>query len=337
MNIKDILFELSSADSLGSVTEARDKAFSLLSEFAECEKCDNLSVIGRIKGKSDYTLMLDAHIDEIGFVVTDIDDKGFLTLQKCGGFDLRSLPAKTVTVHAKEKLRAVFASTPPHLSSGEKEYTDITEIKLDSLLGARAKEIVSVGDFVSFNESPRELLGSRVTGKAFDDRAGVACLIELARRLKGKDLPINVCFLLSDMEELGLRGAKTASFKVNPDEAIAIDVSFGDGIGISSEECGRLGKGAMIGFSPVLDKRISKSLTEIAVQKEIPYQTEVMGGKTGTNGDIISLTREGVRTGLLSIPLRNMHSCVEVLDIDDLVSVCDILEQYILKGGDRNA
>ena len=280
--------------------------------------------------------MLDAHIDEISFTVTNVDDDGFVTVAKCGGFDLRLLPARPVTIHGKQEIPAVFCSTPPHLSSGSAEYTDISSLKIDTLLGEKAKEQISLGDTVTFRTKPVNLLGNRVTGKSLDNRAGVVCLIELARRLADRKLPFNIAFVLSDQEELGCRGCRTATFDIDPDEAIVIDVSFGDGPDISPDDCGKLSNGAMIGLSPVLDNNISRKLISTAKEKNIPYQTEVMGRSTGTNSDFISVSRRGVPTGLISIPLRNMHTDIEVVDIDDILSVCDILENYILSGGVGN-
>lgn len=331
MDIKNTLFKLSEAYGIGNLTEAADIACDVLSKYVECEK-NGLTVIGAIKGKSDYTLMLDAHIDEIGFVVTYIDDEGFLTVKNCGGIDLRALPARPVCIHGKQKLTGVFCSVPPHLG-GSTEYNDITSLKIDTLLGEKAKEIISVGDFVTFSQAPAELSGSCVTGKSLDNRAGVVCLLELARRLSGKELPFNVVFALTDMEELGTRGAKTAAFGISPNESIVIDVSFADGPDISPKDCGKLSGGAMIGLSPILDKEISKKMISVAKENDIPYQTEVMVGRTGTNGDVISVSKSGVKTGLVSIPLRNMHTDVEIVDTKDIESVCRLLEQYILKGG----
>lgn len=336
MDIKGTLFSLSDADAIGNIRDASDLAFNMLSEYIPCEKDKNLTVIGFLKGESDYTLMVDAHIDQIGMIVTDVDDNGFLTVAKSGGIDIRTLPSRRVTVHGKEKITAVFCSTPPHLSSGEIKYSDISAIKLDTALGKKAKDIISVGDFVTFCENPKELSGTRVTGRSFDNRASVACVIEVAKRLKDKNLPFNVAFVLSDSEELGLRGTRPATFKVNPQEAIVLDVSFGDGIGISDNDCGKLGKGGMIGVSPSLDRKITNKLINIAKEKEIPYQTEAMGRSTGTNADMVSVSREGVRTCTLSIPLRNMHSEVEILDLKDLDFVCDLLCEYILSGGVMN-
>lgn len=334
-NIKNLLLELSQRVSVGSITDAADYAKGVLSEFCECEQKGN-TVIGKMCGRSDYTLLLDAHIDEVAMIVTNIDENGFLTVAKCGGLDIRALPSRPVTVHGKEKITAVFCATPPHLTSKEQEFKDISEIKLDSMLGKKAKEIISVGDYVTYSTAPVTLKNNRVSGKSLDNRAGVACLLEVARRLSGKELPFNVVFLLSDSEELGLRGARTAAFKVDPDESVVIDVSFGDGPDISPDECGKLGEGAMVGIAPSLDSGVYKKLLSLAKENNIKYQTEVMSDTTGTNADVVSVTRCGVRTGLFSIPLRNMHTETEVVDIADMVSVCDILEEYILSGGVNN-
>lgn len=336
MDIKEMLFSLSSADAVGNVREAADLGYDMLNKYAKAQKTDNLTVIGFLKGASDYTLMLDAHIDQIAMIVTDIDDNGFLTVAKSGGIDIRTLPSRRVTVHGKEKITAVFCSTPPHLADGEVKYTDISKIKLDTALGKKAKEVISVGDYVTFAAEPASLSGSRVTGRSFDDRAAVTCVIEVARRLSGKNLPVNVAFVLSDGEELGLRGTRTATFRVNPDEAIVLDVSFGDGIGIDDTDCGKLGNGGMIGISPALDRKISNKLVCLAKSKNIPFQIEAMGDKSGTNADMIAVSRSGVRTCTLSIPLRNMHTDTEALDIKDLESVCDLLCEYILAGGVMN-
>ena len=331
MNIKETLFDLSNAVSLGNITEASSVAFKILSKYTSATQ-NGINVIGTIAGDSDYTLMLEAHIDEVGFIVTDVDNSGFLTVKNCGGIDLRMLPARTVTIHGKENVVGVFCATPPHLG-GPKEYDDISTLKVDTLLGEKAKDVISIGDFVTFNTKAMSLQNDRITGKSLDNRAGVVCLLELAKRLSGKKLPYNIVFALTDAEELGNRGAITSAFSVSPDEAIVLDVSFADAPDVSSDDCGKLGGGAMIGMSPVLDKSMSKKLVALAKENNLPYQTEVMGSRTGTNGDVISVSKSGVKTALVSIPLRNMHTDVEIIDINDVINVCDLLENYILKGG----
>ena len=331
MDIKEILFKLSDAVSIGNITEASKIAAQELSKYAKTSQ-NGINVTGKMEGSTDYTLMLEAHIDEVGFVVTDVDDSGFVTVKNCGGIDLRMLPSRTVRIHGKEDVVGVFCATPPHLG-GPKEYDDISALKIDTLLGEKAKEIISVCDFVTFIQKAATLQGDRITGKSLDNRAGVACLLELASRLYGKTLPFNVVFAFTDAEELGCRGAKTAAFSISPDEAIVLDVSFADAPDVPSNDCGKLSGGAMVGMSPILDKAISKKLVSVAKENNMPYQTEVMGGRTGTNGDVISISKSGVKTGLVSIPLRNMHTDVEIIDIKDIENVCDLLLKYILKGG----
>ncbi len=270
--IKDLLFELSRKDAVGSLTEAADFAFCELSKYTEAQKLSGLSCVGFLKGEKDYTLMLDAHIDQIARVVTDVTDDGFLTVSKAGGIDLRALPSRRVVIYGKERVEGVFCSIPPHLAKGEMEFEDISNLKIDTMLGSKAKELISLGDIVTFKGEALELANGRVSGKSFDDRAGVACLIDVARRIENEKLPFNVAFVLSDAEELGLRGSKTATFKVDPNEAIAVDVSFGDGIGISEDECGKLGAGGMIGISPSLDSAVSNKLIATAKENNIPYQ-----------------------------------------------------------------
>lgn len=337
MEIKNLLFMLSELDGIGSVTEVNDKVYDILSLYTDARKTDDSNIIGFLKGKADYTVMLDAHIDQVGFVVTNIDDNGFLTVSSVGGIDLRALPSRAVTVHGKQKITAVFCSTPPHLANGNTDYDDINKIKLDTALGEKAKDIVSVGDFVTFKGKCLELENGLVCGRSFDDRAGVACLLEVARRLKTKELPVNVAFAFTTGEELGLRGTRTASFLINPQEAIAVDVTFGDGPDIAKEEACALGDGGMIGISPGLDKNVSQKLIKLAKENNISYGLEVMPEKTGTNADMIAISREGVKTATLSIPLRNMHTEVETLNSNDLYAVCDLLEKYILAGGVLNA
>lgn len=333
MSIEKTLISLANATGIGNIKEATDIAEAELSQHTEITHTNNLGIIGTIKGDSDYTLMLEAHIDQIGFIVTDIDENGFLTVATLGGIDLRALPSRQVDIHGKETIRGVFCATPPHLAEGEVKYDNISDFKIDTCLGKKAKQIISIGDYVTFATKAQSLQNDCLCGKSFDDRAGVAVLLKLAERFSNKKPPVNLVLCLSDMEELGVRGAKTSAFAVTPDEAIAIDVSFGDGPEINPLDCGKMGNGAMIGISPVLSREISNKLIHLANEKNIPYQTEVMGKSTGTDADVISVTKSGVKTGLLSIPLRNMHTDCEIISLSDIKSVCDLLEVYVKGGG----
>ena len=332
-DMKNLLFSLCTSHCIGSINDAAIVAEKELSKYCTVKRKNN-TVIGEIGSKSQYKIMLDAHIDEVGFIVTDIDEKGFLTLSNVGGIDLRTLPSRTVIIHGKEKIKGVFCSTPPHLCSSDMSFDDINDFKVDSLLGERAKDLICLGDYVTFDTQAQSLLGDRITAKSIDDRAGVLCLLELARRLHTKKLPISVCFCISDMEELGTRGAKTAAFEIEPDEAIVFDVSFATAPDVSPDKAGILSSGAMLGVSPILDKGMGKKLADIAKQQDIPYQQEIMSSRTGTNADVISVSKCGVKTALISIPIRNMHTDVEVVDINDIKSACDIVEKYILSKGE---
>lgn len=333
MDIKELIISLSDAVGIGNIDSATKLARQELSKYAEVKDFGQIGLVATINKGKDKTIMLEAHIDEVGFIVTSVFPDGFLKVTKVGGNDHRFLPATSVTVHGKTDIPAVFASTPPHLAKLKSGVKDTTDILLDTGLDEKAPECISVGDFVTYDKKCMTLAGGRRSGKSLDDRAGVACLIETASRVYNKELPCNLIICLSEAEELGTRGAKTAAFANFADEAIAIDVSFADAPDVPATKCGKLGKGAMIGISPVLNKKVTDKLLKVAKENNIPYSAEVMGGATGTDADVISVTREGIPSGLISIPLRNMHTPVEVIDIKDIVGVCDILEAYILSGG----
>lgn len=329
----NLLKQLSDAVGIGHLRAATDIARSELQKYTEVKDFGSIGLIATANKGKDKTVMLEAHIDEVGFIVTHVFDDGFLKVSNIGGNDGRILPAAPVTVHGKTDIPAVFASTPPHLSGEASEVKTADEALLDTGLGAKAKELVLPGDLVTYESRCQELIGGRISGKSLDDRSAVFCLIELAKRLSDKDVPVNVIFCLSEQEELGTRGARTASFATDCDEAIAIDVSFGDAPDLPSAKCGKLGEGAMIGISPVLNKKITDKMISVAKANGISHQFEVMGGTTGTDADVISISKEGIPCGLISIPLRNMHTPCEVVDIKDIGSVCDILEAYITDGG----
>ncbi len=332
MNTKDLIIKLSESVCIGNITETLTAVDKMLTTGDKTYHTgNNLSVF--FKGEREHTLLIDAHIDEIGFTVTEIDERGFLKVACAGGFDLRALPSHTVTVHGKEDITAVFTSTPPHLSKEDAEFDDIAKLSLDTGLGAKAKDLISVGDFVTYKQEAKALLGDRVCGKSLDNRAGCAVLLLLAERLKNEKLPINVSLLFSNQEELGCRGAKTAAFALDADEAISIDVSFASFPGIAAHQCGKLGTGPMVGYSPILSRSVYDKLCAIAEKEKIPYQREVMGGTTSTNADMLSINRDGLSTGLVSVPLRYMHSDCEVIDTKDIENTAELLYKYIMAGG----
>ncbi len=298
------------------------------------------SVVGYInKDKTDLPLMLlDAHIDEIGMMVTYIDDNGFIKVSNCGGMDRRILSAQEVTVHGKQDILGVIGSKPPHLEKADeaKKVSPIEELFIDiGMSKEKAESIVSLGDRVTINSEYRELLNGRIAVKSLDDRSGVVSILQALLYLKGKDLPYRIAVLFSVQEEVGAAGARVSSYSIDPDVAIAVDVSFAYTSDAIEHKCGKMGKGAMIGYSPILNKGMSDKLVKLAKDKGISHQVEVMSGRTSTNADQISINRGGVKTALLSIPIRYMHTPIECVLPEDIDSVAKLISEYILAGGDR--
>ncbi len=323
----------------GDETDAAAAAKEELAKYMPCETDCMGNVVGST-GVDGETVLLDAHLDQIGLIVTAIDDTGFLKISACGGADALVLAAAEVTVHGKEKLPGVIVSTPPHLNhNDEKKALKITELAVDlGLTKAQAEEKVSVGDRITLNTPLKKMLNQRVCGASLDDRCGVAAILHCLDLL-GEDvkrLPLRVVF--SANEETGGSGAKVAGFNAQTAEAIAVDVSFAKAPGLKESVRAKLGKGTMIGFAPTLNHEMSKKLLRAAEENGIAYQCEVMSGRTGTNADDIAVAGKGTRMALLSIPLRNMHTAAEVVDLRDVEATAQLMAAYLRTGeADKNA
>ncbi len=323
----------------GAENKAAQVASELLGKYMPV-KTDPLGSVTGTVGDGDVHILLDAHLDQIGLVVTAVDEDGFLKVAKCGGVDIRVLAAAEVNVHGKEDIFGVITSTPPHLSKPEdsNKAKGFDEIAVDiGMKREDALKIVSPGDRITFNGGFLKLLGSRVVSPSIDDRAGVAAILRCLELLEAKELGCKVSVLFSVQEETGGSGAQTGAFSACADEAIAVDVSFAAAPGISGEKYAVLGGGTMIGYAPSLDYEMSRRLSDIAEKKNIPNQPEVMGGRTGTNCDEIQVAGKGVKTALLSIPLRNMHTAVEVCDLEDIENTAKLMAEYIIGRGGANA
>lgn len=321
----------------GLENTAAKKAKEILSQYTSEVRIDTLgNVIGLIRCQNPdaKTVLLDAHIDEIGMIVTSICDKGFLKVGNCGGIDRRLLAAQSVTIHCNEKdILGIIGSKPPHLEKGDeaKIVPELDDIFIDiGMTKEQAEALVSLGDRVTTNSAFYELLNDRVSVKALDDRAGVAAILEALELSKDKNRTKNIAVMFSAQEEIGGSGAKVGAFSVTPDEAIAVDVSFGETLDAKAHKCGKIGKGVMIGVGAMLPKDFSDTLIELAKANGIDYQIEVLTGRsTGTNADGIITTKAGVKTGLLSIPLRYMHTPVELVKISDIAAVAKLIAEYV--------
>lgn len=337
MNIVEILKKLTLAyGGAGDENSAALITVEALKKYTDSIIIDNLgSIIAYLNERDDSkpTVLLDAHVDEISMIVTYIGENGFIKVGACGGVDAHVLPAQQVVIFGKEKLFGVVATKPPHLAKGDdsKKTMKVNEISIDTgLSGDQARSLISLGDRVYICSNQAELLNGRFTSKAVDDRSGVtAVLYALDLLSREQSLPVNVAVSFTSQEEVGTRGAKAAGFFVKPDYAIAVDVSFAYTSDADEKECGKLGGGAMIGVSPTLDKNLSNALIKCAEDNNIPYQIEVMAETTGTNADAISVSGSGVRASTLSIPIRYMHTPVEVVEISDIEAVGKLIYKYI--------
>lgn len=336
MKLKTILRELCLAPGVNGCTQATDVAARLLSAYTADIHRDRMgNVWGAVScgNPAAPTLLLEAHIDEIGFVVRHIDEQGFLRLAACGGVDNRALSAATVTVLTDPPKTGVFCAVPAHIAKEDASLPELDDRGVD--VGMTAKEAaaqIPLGTGVTFTPHFEELLNNRVCAKALDNRAGVASVLYALHLLQGKTLPVNLAVAFCVQEELGTRGSKTAAYTIHPDAALAVDVSFAHTPDADKHHCGILGGGVMVGISPVLDNTMTESLRHLASKRNIPFQCEVMGGTTGTDADVISVSGEGVPTALLSVPLRYMHTPAEVVSLEDIQATAKLMAAFILEG-----
>ena len=337
MDLKEMTLRLSQAVGIsGQEGEAAALAKELLAPYGEVSVSPLGSVLCTVQAPKEGQphMLWDAHLDEIGMLVTYIDDRGFLKVTNTGGINRQLLLASSVTVHSeKGPVKGVVCSIPPHLQKDDKrKVAPMEEYYIDiGYNGQQAKEHVSVGDAVTIDSYSRELHGDLLTGKAMDDRACCACLIRALELLKGKELSCGLTVQLSTMEEIGGMGSVTAAYQVNPTHAIAVDVSHAKTPGVPDDQCGIQGKGPMIGFAPILSRKMSQALVKVAEKEQIPYQLEGMGGRTHTNADSMATSRGGIVTGLVSIPLKYMHTPVEVVSLEDVENTARLLAEYMLQ------
>lgn len=333
MDLKKLCFELAAAHGTpGAEGYAAAVASSYLSEYMQVETDKLGSVIGSyVAGKTH--MLLDAHLDQIGLIVREIDSKGFLLVDRTGGTDIRVLTGAEVTVHAKEDIYGVMCSVPPHLSkSDDSKKLDIRQMAVDIGYSKEdAEKIVSIGDRITLRSSQNELLGDNISSGAFDDRCSVAAILYALELVKGKINNLKLSAMFSSQEETGGSGAKTGAFTLMPDYAVVVDVGFGNDPYTDKTQTIDLGKGPSVGIAPILDNDFTKEVVYIAKEKNIPYQHDVMGRTTGTNADSITIAGCGVKTSLLSIPLRYMHTANEVINIKDIEYTGRLIAEIILK------
>lgn len=294
----------------------------------------------RARGKPAPRLLLDAHLDEIGLVVTKVEDNGYLRIAAVGGYDVRILLGQEVIVHGKRPLPGIIGSKPPHLLAPEErtKVEPLDELFVDlGLSHAVVRKLVRVGDFITVAPAFATLRNGAYACKAMDDRVGVLVLLLVLEGLQGRELEWDVYCVAASQEEFSGLGATTCTFKIAPTAAVAIDVTQGQSPGLSEDETFPMGKGPCISVGPNIHGEVFERLCAAAKAEEIAYHIEAEPGVTGTDAGPIQVCLAGIPTGLVSIPLRYMHTTVETVFMQDIERAARLLVRFAadLKRTDR--
>lgn len=294
-----------------------------------------------LRGESKKKLLFDAHIDEIGFIITG-HDEGFLRFSTLGGVDARMLPASEIKILTEPPIIGVVAVSPPHIL--EADESDKT-IKTDNLyidIGMNqdeAKKAVPLGTPAVYNTGARPFGDGLICGKGLDDRACFAAILYALELIKDEKLDVDLYILASVQEEVGERGAKTGAFGIAPDWCVAIDVDHAKTPDGKEHWLKELGSGVVISKGTILNKCLTDTAVRLAGEKGIKHQIGVEAGNTGTNANFINISREGVATALFGLPLKYMHSPVEVISLKDAEAAGALLAEVAknLKGDEAHA
>ena len=302
--------------------------------FADEQDTDGLgSSIARV-GSEAPLLAIVGHIDEIGLLITHIDEKGFLWFTSIGGWDPQILVGQRVQVLTKDgPVPGVAGRKPIHLLDPDqrKKVVELKGMHIDigATDGEEASSLVRVGDPVVIAAEPQPVLGDRLVSKSMDNRLGAYVALESLRRCaEGKGPQGSMAAVAAVQEEIGLFGARTAAFQLRPDVAIAVDVTHAtDAPGIDEKELGShpLGSGPVIGRGSTLSPKVFELLVAAAEEAEIEHSIGASGNATHTDADAIQISRAGIPAGLVSIPLRYMHSPVEMVDLADVEAAVELI------------
>ena len=314
----------------------REEWAGLVDEFDS----DGLGSLIGVKRASDggagaRKIMLAAHMDEIGLMARGIED-GFITVHRISGIDPRVMLAQPVLVHGERDLPGVVATMPPHMltDAERKKFKPIDELVVDVGLPAEEVErLVRIGDLVTVEGPMIDLKGRKVAAKAMDDRCCVAVMTACLELLRKLNHNWDVFAVATVQEEVGLRGATTAANHIEPDCAIALDVGFAEQPGVSTAM--KLGGGPLMGIGANFHPKMVKRLQEVAAYYDIKWQPDIIPGRAGYDSWAIQVSRGGVPTALLGIPLRNMHSPVETLDLKDIERTGRLLAHFISELDER--
>lgn len=277
-------------------------------------------------------IMLAGHMDEIGLIITKIEEGGFLRFSQVGGVDPRILPGHEVVVYGKKPLTGVIGVKPPHLTSREEasKAHKMEDLFVDvGIPENEVRQLVKVGDVVTFKRQVTELLQDAMAGKSFDDRAGVAVILVCLEELRRYKVNADVYAVATTQEEVGLRGALVSAYNIVPDIGIAIDVCHAETPGVPDWKTSSMGKGPSITQGGNIHPKVYERLSKAAKELGISVQADVAPAATGTDAWAIQVSRSGVATGLVSIPERYMHTSVETLSFGDVDKAGRLIARFI--------
>lgn len=336
MSTPDLLNKLLRAGAPSGYEGPAAEVWREAASFAEISVDGIGSTIARV-GEASPLLAVVGHIDEIGLVVTHIDEKGFLWFAPVGGWDPQILVGQRVQIQGRNGLvPGVAGRKPIHLLEAEqrKKVVELKSMHIDIGASDRegAEELVRVGDPVVIAAEPQPLAGDRLVSRAMDNRLGAYVALESLRRCVEGDGPGgSFAAVAAVQEEIGLFGARTAAFEVRPDIAVAVDVTHAtDAPGIDENAIGShpLGSGPAIGRGSTLSPKVFELLVETAEAEGIEHTISASGRGTSTDADVLQISRSGIPTGLVSIPLRYMHSPVEMVDLRDVEAAVKLLAAF---------
>ncbi len=342
MTLQTILQDLVDASAPAGFETPAEAVLSAALTEAGCElrrdRLGSLLALRKCGVANAPLLMLDAHMDEIGLIVTHIDEQGFVHFGALGGVDVRTLPDSEVTVLCDPPLAGVVCCLPPHVQSSDemKSFPKLTDLAIDCGFSAEtARNRIQPGTPVVFCHHPSELLNQRFVSKALDNRISMSILTCVMHQLKDAALDYDIVMAATTMEEVGGRGARTAAFGLEPDAAIVLDVTFADAKGIPSERTIPMDE-LTVCVGPECDRPLTAQIRRTAEALNIPLRSEVCPRSTGTNGSDIQISRAGVPVAVLSIPVRNMHTPVEMVSLKTADHAVQLMNELLtnLKGGD---
>ncbi len=297
--------------------------------------------IRKSKKPGAKTILLDAHFDTIGFIVTQICEGGFLKVAGIGRTAEKNLSASEVWIYGKQIIPGVFASKPPHLQEpGESEKKmELSSFSIDTGLSKEAlEEIVRIGTYVGFKSDTERLLGDVIVSPSFDDRICAAAHLRALELLGDEDPGINIAVQFSAREEQGYQGARTTAYRLNPDIAIVMDVGHAYVPGAPERRKSvQIGKGCILSYAPQTNRAFTTMAEATAEEEGISIQLLAEPGRTGTNSNAVQTVRNGVPVCLISVPLKNMHTANEIADLRDVMAASQLVAALIRKIGQKEA